>query len=121
MTEQIIVGYQKQQKSALLLQAFGLCFPIFAVMVACYINFFGEMPIAIEKPAILVLTSFFMLVSFKSEHLNTLQKIMVFYLVSIPVNELSLQYFQISFLPINITASYNTVILLPCVIPNSKN
>jgi hypothetical protein len=107
MTEQIIVGYQKQQKSVLLLQAFGFCFPIFAVMVACYISFFGEMPIAIEKPAILTLASFFMLALFKSEPLNTLQKIMLFYLVSVPVN---------SFLPVNIRASYSTVVLLLCSI-----
>jgi uncharacterized membrane protein len=40
----------------------------------------------------------------------------LFYLVSVPVNELSSQYFQISFLPVNIRASYSTVVLLLCSI-----
>lgn len=116
MTEQTVANYQRQQKSALVLKVFGFCLPIFAVMVACYISFFSEMPIAIEKPAILALASFFTLALFKSEPLNTLQKIILFYLVSVPVNELSSQYFQISFLPVNIRASYSTVVLLLCAI-----
>lgn len=116
MIEQIVASYQKQQKSAPALKVFGFCLSVLAVIVACYISFFSEMPIAIEKPAILVLASFLILVPFKSETPNTVQKIMVFYLVSVPVNELSARYFQISFLAANISVSYTTVVLLLCTI-----
>lgn len=115
MTKQITAACREQPKPSRVAEVLGFFLPILAVIVACSISFF-EMVIPIEKPAILVLASFLILVPFKSERLNVLQKIMGFYIVSVPVNELSSQYFQISFLPVEISVSFSTVVLSLCAI-----
>lgn len=115
MTKHSIAVRQKQEKTEYLLKAAGFCLPASAVITACCICFFSKMPIPVENPAILTLASFFVLVPFKSKPLNTLQKIMVFYLVSVLVNELSSQYFRISFLLVDVSISYSAVILVLCV------
>jgi len=108
---------RKRQNSAVVTKILGFVFPLLAVIAACCICFFSKMPIAIENPAVLVLASLFILLPFKSNPSGRLlQKIVVFYLISVPVNELSSQYFQVPFALVNISASYGTVVLSLCAI-----
>ena len=114
MIKQVTASCRKQRRIEPIVKAFGFCLPVIAVILACCISFFSQMPIPIEKPAILVLGSLFILVPLRSEATTTLQKIMGFYLISVPVNELSSQYFSVSFLSVGFSISYSTIVLLLC-------
>jgi hypothetical protein len=119
MTELLAASCRKQQGIPMhigMARVFGFCLPVIAVILACCISFFSHMPISIEQPAILVLGSLLILVPFRSEAATTLQKIIGFYLIGVPVNELSSQYFSVSFLSVDISVSYSTAVLLLCVI-----
>jgi multisubunit Na+/H+ antiporter MnhC subunit len=116
MIEQHIAGSRKQQRGESMVKVFIFCLPLIAVILACCISFFSQMPIPIEKPAILMLGSLFILAPFRSQTPVTLQKIIGFYLSSVAVNQLSSQYFSFSFLAVDISISYSAVVLLLCAI-----
>jgi len=88
-----------------------------AMIIACYVCLTSEMPVPIEHPVILAAASLFLLIPFTSNH-NTkkFQKIIGFYLISVLVNELSLQNFQLRGNFINTTISYNFPVFLLCTI-----
>ena len=116
MTELLTASCRKQQGIGPMVKVFGFCLPVIAIILACCLSFFSHMPISIEQPAILMLGSRLILVPFRSEAATTLQKIIGFYLIGVPVNELSSQYFSLSFLSVDISVSYSTTVLLLCVI-----
>ena len=115
MTEQIITACRKEQNTGAIIRALGFGFALLAVIAACWVCFFSKMPIVIENPAILVFASLFTLLPFKKRpSIRQLQKMVVFYLICVPINELSLQYFQFS--RIGVSASYSIVVLSLCAI-----
>jgi hypothetical protein len=88
-----------------------------AVITACCVCLFSEMPIPIEHPVILVVASLFLLIPFASNYsAKKFQKIVGFYLTSVLVNELSLQNFQLSGDSIDVTISYSAPVFLLCII-----
>jgi len=114
MIEQIIASYWKQQRIRPIVKVFEFCLPLTAIILACCVSFFSQMPIPIERPVILMLGSLFILAPFRSEAPATLQRIIGFYLSSVTVNQLSSQYFSFSFLGGDISVSYSAVVLLLC-------
>jgi hypothetical protein len=114
MIEEVTAPYQKRQGAEFVVKIFEFCLPLSAVIVAFYICLLSKVPIPIERPAVLALASFCVLLPLKSKSLRTLQKLTAFYLVSVPVNELALQYSRTSLLSVNISLSYTTVILSLC-------
>lgn len=68
---------------------------------------------AVENPYILMLASVFVLLDFKEKpSVDKLQKIMLFYLVAVLVNQLSLQHLQISLGKTSLSVS-RTLVILP--------
>jgi len=116
MTQQTIVGYHQRQRIESAAKVFGFCLPLLAVIAACCISLSSQMPIPIAKPVVFVLASFSILVPFKSTSANTLQKVVVFYLVGVLVNELVPQYFPTPLPFMRINVSYSTVVLFLCAI-----
>jgi len=112
--EQNLASCRKEQIIRPIAEVFGFFLPVIAVILACCISFYTRLPIPIEKPAILMLGSFFLLVPFKFEAAATLQKIIGFYLISVAVNQLSSQYFSLSSLSVDISISYSAIVLLLC-------
>ena len=105
---------RQQRAAGRIAKAFGFSLPVMAVILACCISFFSKMPIPIKKPAILMLGALIILVPFGPEVTTTLQRIVGFYLVSVPINELSPQYFSIP--ATDARVSYSAIILLLCTI-----
>ena len=114
MTEQIITRCHERRQSSPVVGVVQFCLPFSAIVAACFICFFSKMPIQIEYPAILAVASIIVLLPFKSEAANALQKIIAFYLIAVPVNQLSSQYFQISILPVDINVSFSVLVLALC-------
>ena len=108
------INYGQELRAGSIPAALGFGLPVMAVILACGINFFLQMPIPIETPAVLVLGAVFILAPFKSEATTTLQKITAFYLISVPVNELSSQYHLLSLSSVDVNVSYSAAILLLC-------
>lgn len=105
----------QRQSRAIRIIGFGL--PLSAMIAACCICFSSKMPVLITYPVVLLIASLFTLVPFKSAtSIKTLQKIIVFYLVSSIVNELSSQYFKIPFLPFDMSMSCSTIVLSLCTV-----
>lgn len=90
--------------------------PLIAIILSCALSFFLKTTIPVERPGVLLLGAFLILLPFKSEALNMLQKVATFYLVSIPVNELSSQYYTLAFPSVDVDVSYSSAILLFCTI-----
>jgi len=116
MKEKVIANTLKLQRLGLMLKIFEFCLPILAVFLACYMSFRSEIPIPIKKPVVLIIASFFILIPLKSKPLRILQKIVAFYLVCVPVNELALQHFQANFFLFDINISYSAIVLSLCVL-----
>lgn len=116
MMEHVVAHCEKHQRLKSVAKALAFCLPVLAMIVACCISLLREMTIPIEKPLILVLGSIFILIPFRLELPNTLQKIVGFYMVGVLVNESSAQHFQLSFLLPHISISCSTIILLLCTI-----
>jgi len=114
MNEQIEAHRQKRALKVTLVTAVGFCLSLSAVIAACLLCLVTKFRIPIERPILLVVASVFVLLPCRRQAANTLQKVTVFYLVGVPVNELAQQSFQIPFLPGNISVSYCTVVLLLC-------
>jgi len=108
------MGSGKDQRKNLI-EVPGFYLSFLAVIIACYISFFSKSSIAIVRPVIFLVASFFMLVPFKPKpSIKTLQKITGFYLIAILVNQSEGQYFQISFLPVKASIPFGSAILLLC-------
>jgi cytochrome c biogenesis factor len=117
MTKQgAAMSYRQERRAGAIPEVLGFGLPVIAVILACGINFFLQMPIPIETPAVLVLGAFFILAPFKSDAATTLQKITAFYLISVPVNELSSQYYSLSLSSVDVNVSYSAAVLLLCAI-----
>jgi len=115
MTEPIVTDPVRAQKADTVTVpgVFGYCFSLAGVMAACGICLFSRTPVVIERPAILLLASLFVLVCFGSDATRMLQKITCFYLVAVPVNELASQNFQVPLLS-GVTVSDTVIVLLLC-------
>jgi hypothetical protein len=114
MIDQVVANCRKQLSTAHVTKACGLCLPVMAVVQACYINLSSKMPIPIEQPAILVFGALFVVAALKGEAAIILQKVTGFYLISVPVNQLSAQYFSLPFWMADISLSHSAVILALC-------
>jgi hypothetical protein len=112
--EKVSAHTEKPQRLHPMTRAFAFVLPVAAVIVACAVSLSFGMPIPIEKPGLLVFGALLVLTPFKSESLNLLQKVAAFYLLAIPVNQLSLQYFRASSPWIDISVSYSTIVLALC-------
>ena len=109
-----VANCRKQLSTTHVGKACGLCLPVIAVVQACYINLSSKMPIPIEQPAVLVLGALFVIAAPKGEAAILLQRVVSFYLISVPVNRVSTQYFSLPFRIVEISLSQSAVILLLC-------
>ncbi|HUW19753.1 MAG TPA: hypothetical protein VMW16_10675 [Sedimentisphaerales bacterium] len=116
MNEDFGASCQERQRTRSVAAPVSFGLTLSAVIVGCCISFLLTLKIPIERPVMLVLASLFLLLPLKAATFATLQKIVAFYLISVPVNELSSQYFQISFLPVDVSVSYTTAVLLLCAL-----
>jgi len=116
MIEEVVTHRGKRHRQKSVTRALGLFLPVLAVIVACCINLLREMTIPVDRPVILVLGSISMLVPFRSELPNTLQKIVGLYMVGVLVDGLSLQYFQVPFLLSHISVSCSMIVVLLCAV-----
>jgi len=90
----------------------GFYLPTAAAIISCMLCLFLQMPIEVERPLILLLGSLFALVPLRPSGAVLIQKMMLFYLACIPVNELAGHYFQLLPLKTNIKLSYSVLIVL---------
>jgi hypothetical protein len=92
-------------------QAIAGIFILTGVTIGCVFCFFKH-PIPIKTPEILLLGTIFILLPLRSKSkVVTLQKLSVFYVVSVLMNELAIEYFQISFGNTKFSISMAVVIL----------
>jgi hypothetical protein len=94
------------------LAAIGL--PVLGALVACWLSFSSNMPVPIERPWLLGLGALAAMLPFTSPRAEVLQGISVFYLMSIPVSELSTRYFTISIAARPVGICYSVLILCLC-------
>ena|GEM_PF-2105759 len=116
MTGQLTALHKGEGRAAPVVRFLGFCLPVLAVIAACGISFSFKTSVPIEKPGILVFGALFVLIPFRPPLVNTLQRIAVLYLIAIPVNELSSQYFRLPSLYGGINISYSAVVLALCAI-----
>lgn len=114
MSSPTITRRQSRRKVGHALRILSLCLAAAAIILACGLCLYSKSPTRIERPALLALAALFVMPAFKSELLILLQKLTAFYLLCVPVSELSGHYFEIPFSGINIKVSYSIMILLPC-------
>ncbi len=88
----------------------GACgLPILAVAIVCARATMAGLPIVIERPAVLIAASIFILAPFRRGTVEILQSIVALYLIYIPINEVHLQYFPISTSFLNIRVTYSAI------------
>lgn len=114
MTEQSATVCRLDSRPETLANTLGFGLSFSAMIATCGIVFFTGPAIPIENPATLIFASLFILVPFKQETLSTIQKIICFYLFSITVNQLSVQYFTVSIPLDDFNVSYSIIPLLLC-------
>lgn len=83
--------------------------PVLAVAAACVGTMRVGVPIAIEKPSVLIVASILIVVPSRRERIRALQGVMALYLICIPMNEVHLRYFSILGLSPGIRASCSAV------------
>jgi len=113
--EQAIAHHEKRQRLKSVAGICAFCLPTLAIIAACCISLLPERAVPIGRPPILVFGAVLMLIPFRSELSNTLQKIVGLYMVGVLVNESSARHFQILFLWPNVSISCSTIILLLCM------
>jgi hypothetical protein len=69
--------------------------PVLAVATACVGTMRVGVPIAIEKPSLLIVASILIVVPSRRERIRALQGVMALYLICIPMNEIHLRYFSV--------------------------
>ena len=111
MIDRVAAHCRKQLSAAHIVRACSFCLPVIAVVQACYISCFLKMPIPIEQPVVLVFGALFAAVRLRGEAVIMLQRITSFYLISVPVSQLSAQYFSFSFWRADVSVSHSTVVL----------
>lgn len=92
----------------------GFWLPISGVIAATGVCLLTGVRVRIEIPLVLVLAGAFVSAPLKSELVRTLQKVTGFYLVGVLVNESAGRYFNIPFLPANVSVPFSAVVLLMC-------
>jgi len=114
MIEIVTASHGKKHRLSFVSGFLGYCLPLLAVVVACCITFSCTLPVSIGRPGILVFGALFVVAPFRSEFVNTLQKVAAFYLVAVPVNELACRYFHVSVLAVDVNVSYGAMVLALC-------
>jgi len=114
MNEIAIENSSQKQKSESIINILGFSLPVISLLIACALTFLPHWSFTIQKPLILLAGSLIAIIPFRNDNIITLQRIIIFYLFSIIVNQIISQYFSFTILSINI--SYSTIILLLCTI-----
>jgi hypothetical protein len=94
------------------LAATGL--PVLGVVAACWLSFSSNMPVPIERPWLLALGALAAMLPFTSPRAQVLQGILVFYLMSIPMSELSTRYFTVTIAARPVGICYSFLVLCLC-------
>jgi hypothetical protein len=82
--------------------------PILAGLVACGIALTRNLPIVIERPAVLIAASL-LLLPCRPGTPATLQKVVLLYLLCIPISEVHLRFFALSVFSWDVRVSYSTI------------
>jgi hypothetical protein len=106
----------RQAGAAEVTTAVGFCFSLAGVIAACLLCLLSKARITVERPALLVLAALLILVPFKSQAAVLLQKIVVFYLFGVVVNESASRYIHIALISGGVSVSYTAVVVLLCAI-----
>jgi hypothetical protein len=109
MTHRTSAAHDEYTRPAILARAGACGLPILAVAIVCARAMTAGLPIVIERPAVLVAASIFILAPFRRGTVEILQSIVALYLICIPVNEVHLQYFPISTSFLNIRVTYSAI------------
>ena len=92
----------------------GFCLAAGSIIAACVICLRSQPAISVHTPEILAFASALVLLPVRQKtQLDTLQKIVVFYLVATVLNQLTSQYFQVSFPNGTANVSYTVIIMIP--------
>ena len=116
MIRQFTITCLREHKIVAVVRALMRNLTLVAIILACGISFFLKTPIPIERSGVLVLGAFFILVPFRSEVANMLQKVAAFYLICVPVNQLSCQYYTLALQSVDVDVSYSSLVLFLCTI-----
>ncbi len=113
MTESTSTTYSNRQTESGI-RFLGFALPLTAVIITCHVNYCSTSMLTIEHPLILVFGSIFTIVPFRSENFLILQKVIIFYLFAVLVNQTTDSYFTLSSLSIDASVSYSAVTLFLC-------
>ncbi len=83
--------------------------PILAGLAACGIALARNLPIAIERPAVLIAAALLLLLPCRHGTPATLQKVVLLYLLCIPISEVHLRFFALSACSWDVRVSYSTI------------
>jgi hypothetical protein len=83
--------------------------PILAGLAACGIAAARNLPIAIERPAVLTAAALLLLLPCRHGTPATLQKVVLLYLLCIPISEVHLRFFALSACAWDVRVSYSTI------------
>ena len=82
--------------------------PLLAGLAACGIALTRNLPVAIERPAVLIVASLLLLAGPRRTP-ATLQKVILLYLLCIPISEVHLRFFALSACSWDVRVSYSTI------------
>lgn len=86
--------------------------PVAGALGSCWLSFSSDMAVPIERPWLLGLGALAATLPFRLPAVETLQRVVVFYLMSIPLSELSTRYLAVSIFPARPVSVCNSALVL---------
>jgi hypothetical protein len=109
MTYETRILEHRQVRRMTLLSRAATAAPVLAGLAACGITTAHNLPIAIERPAVLMAAALLLLLPCRRPTPATLQKVVLLYLFCIPVSEVHLRFFALSVCSWDVRVSYSTI------------
>jgi len=109
MTHETVMVRSERARADALVALAAACLPVLAIAAACATAFMKGLPIAIERPGVLIVASILILLPSRRELVRILQSVTALYLVCVLVNEAHLRYLAIPGLSAGIRISCSVV------------
>ncbi len=95
MTHETVMARCGRTRADALVAVAAVCLPVVAMTAACATAFMKGLPIAIERPGVLIAASILILVPFRREVIRIIQRVTALYLVWALIHEAHLRYLAI--------------------------
>ena len=109
MTHETVVARCESTRADSPVAVVAACLPVLAIAAACATMFMKGLPIAIERPSVLIAASILILLPSRRERVQILQSVTALYLVCVLINEVHLRYLAIPGLSSGIRISCSVV------------